>query len=128
MRSTALAALLLVSTGFAFAAETNSETVHISFAKRAEIGFAPGAEVVPAVVRPQLAQVARELKGALTHEPATVEVEAHAPTPEARILALQRAVDVRGALVDDGVPAARINVLVVRTGAPDTVIIYFRRH
>jgi len=128
MRLTVFAALLILPVASAFAAETNSETVHISFAKRAEIGFAPGAEVVPAVVRPQLAHVARELKAALAHEPATVEVEAHAPTPEARILALQRAVDVRGALVDDGVPAERINVLVVRTGAPDTVIIYFRRH
>ena len=127
MRLTALAALLILSTGFAFAAETNSETVHISFAKRAEIGFAPGAEVVSAVVRPQLAQVARDLKAALAHEPATVEVEAHAPFPEARILAVQRAVDVRAALVDDGVPAERINVLVVPGGAPDTVIIYFRR-
>jgi len=65
-------------------------------------------------------------------ENATLEVEAYAREPMARVIALQRVVDVRGALVDRGVPAERINVRVLardRQGRlePNLVVIWYRR-
>ena len=110
---------------------TGSATAHMSFSKRAEIGFAEGAEEVSPVVRPEIAHVALELKSALAAADGTVELEAYAPTPESRAIAVQRAADVRLSLVEAGVPAERIDVRVVPRAAYDGVVdrvtIYLRR-
>lgn len=107
---------------------TGSGTAHISFVKRAEIGFPPGGEGIPAVVRPELLRVAKQLKDDLARAPATIAVEAYAAEPKARVLALQRVVDVRLALVEAGVPAEKIDVHVTRVpGVPDMVVIYLHR-
>jgi hypothetical protein len=127
MRALALALATFTLVGSA-AAQSGSETVYRTVSKRAEIGFAPGAEEIPAVVRPQIKQLAAQLKAALRQAPGTVEIEAYAPNPVARILAVQRAADLRLALVNAGVPAERINVRVMRTGgSPDVVTIWLRR-
>jgi hypothetical protein len=128
MRALALALVTFIVAGNA-AAQSGSETVHRTLSKRAEIGFAPGAEEIPAVVRPQIRQLAAQLKAALRQAPGTVEIEAYALTPAARVIAIQRAADLRLALVNAGVPAERINVRVMRTGgSPDVVTIWLRRH
>lgn len=110
---------------------SGSATAHITFAKRAEIGFAPGADAISPIVRSQIARVAAVLKSDLAAAHGRVEVEAYAPTHEARVLAVQRAVDVRLALVENGVPAEVIDVRVVpreaNGGGVDTVSIYIHR-
>jgi hypothetical protein len=127
MRAAALALVLTALAGGALG-QNGSETVHRTVSKRAEIGFPPGAEGIPAVVRPQIKRLAAQLKAALRQAPGTVEIEAYAPTPASRVLAVQRAADLRLALVNAGVPAERINVRVARTGgSPDTVTIWLRR-
>jgi hypothetical protein len=108
--------------------DPGSGTAHITFVKRAEIGFPAGGEGIPAVVRPELIRVAKQLKDDLARAAATIEVEAYAADPGSRLLALQRVVDVRLALVEAGVPAEKIDVRVTRTpGVPDMVTIYLHR-
>ena len=107
----------------------SSGTAHISFVKRAEIGFPPGGESIPDVVRPELARVAKQLKEDLARAPATIEVQAYAAEPRARVLALQRVVDVRLVLVEAGVPAERIDVRVTHVpGVENMVTIYLHRN
>jgi hypothetical protein len=108
--------------------QSGSGTTHMTVSKRAELAFQPGNASIPVVVRPRLRQLAAELKAALRRAPGTVEIEAYAPTPRARIVAVQRAADLRLALVEYGVPAESINVRVrPRGGNADTVTIWLRR-
>jgi hypothetical protein len=127
----ALIPSLAVAGGPAATGGAGSHTTHMSFSKRAEIGFPAGAEGIPAMVRPEIARIAARLKADLASAPGAVEVEAYAPDPSARIVALQRAVDVRLALVESGLPAERIDVRVVprvsSEGTSDMVTIYLRR-
>ncbi|MBV8798605.1 MAG: hypothetical protein JO208_02175, partial [Alphaproteobacteria bacterium] len=78
-----------------------------------------------------LLRVAAQLKADLRRAPATIELEGYAPTPESRIIAVQRVVDVRLALVEAGVAAEHINVQVLpraaSDGAVDRVTIYLHR-
>lgn len=129
MRAVLFVLILIAGVGTAVAEESGAGngTAHISFARRAEIGFPPGGEVIPAVVRPEIARVAALLKADLAHAPVNIDLQAYASEPKARVLALQRVIDVRLALVEAGIPAERIDVHVHPTGEPDKVVIFIHR-
>lgn len=125
----AAAALFLLSlAGSAVAAQSGSETVYMTVSKRAEIGFTPGIDTIPAVIRPRLRALALQLKAQLNKAVGMIEIEAYAPDPHSRILAVQRLADLRLALVDAGLPAERITVRVQPSGGgADTITIWLRR-
>jgi hypothetical protein len=123
----AVLALALLFVTSAVLAQAGSGTTHMTVSKRAELAFPAGNESIPLVLRPRLKQLASELRAALRRAPGTVEIEAYAPNPRARIMAVQRAADLRLAFVEYGVPAERINVRVRPRGNADMVTIWLRR-